>query len=197
MIKKMVSLILVVSLSLVFVPVLFSKDGGHVGEQNMLNVNILFSNNPGTTVTNASGTTYKYYGYAFTENKVYPSQYWGEFPLFFFGEQVGVTVKITNNGPRAKAKVRIKTESYVLRTDGSNGAPMMEPKIVDLEVARGETKTIDASFIAQNTAAMESGLDRILVKVLHINEGDGSGNPEPALIMVKEGVFCPPEYVKK
>ena len=170
--------------------------GQHIGEQNMLDVNIQFSNSYGNTITNSAGTYYNFFGYTFYENKVYQPQYWGVFPLYFFNTQVGVTVKVTNKGPRAKSKIRIKTDAFVLNTDGSSGVSLADPKITDIEVNKGETKTIDASFIAEYREGADSGLDRFIVKVLHINEGGGPGNEEPSLIMSKEGVFCPPEYKK-
>ena len=170
--------------------------GQHKGEQNMLDVDIQFSNSSGRTITNAAGVYYNFWGYTFYENKVYTSEYWGVYPLYFFGDNVGVTVKVTNKGPRAKAKMRIKTEANVLLTNGANGVALTEPKITEVEVMKGETKTIDASFVAEYREGADSGLDRFVVKVLHINEGGGPGNSEPALIMKKEGVFCPPKYKK-
>lgn len=193
---KKISLI-VSLLCLVFPQQVFSKQGQHVGEQKMLDVEIQFSKMSGTTVTNANGVYYNFWGYVFYENKVYPHQYWGTYPLYFFGQEVGVTVKVTNKGPKEKAKLRIKVESYVLNTDGSNGVELMKPKIIDVEVNKNETKIIDASFVADYVEGADSGLDRFVVKVLHINEGGGFGNTEPALIMVKEGIFCPPKYNQK
>jgi len=190
---KKISLIISL-LCLIFTQQVFCKQGQHIGEQKMLDVDIQFSNMSGTTVTNANGVYYNFWGYVFHENKVYLPQYWGTYPLYFFGQEVGVKVKITNKGPREKLKVRIKVESYVLNTDGSNGVPLMAPKIIDVEVNKNETKIIDASFVADYVEGADSGLDRFIVKVLHINEGGGFGNPEPALIMVKEGIFCPPKY---
>ncbi len=192
--KKFVILISVILFSLTFVSPSFAKQGKHTGEQNMLDVDIQFLGSSGTTITDADGIHYHFYGLVTHEGKVYPSKYWGTYALYFFGTETGVTVKVTNKGPRAKAKVRVQTEAYVLRTDGSNGATLAKPRVIDVEVARGETKIIDASFTGEYTPGMESGLDRFLVKVSHMNEGGGKGNPEPALIMVKEGVFCPPEY---
>ncbi|MEW6556507.1 MAG: hypothetical protein AB1349_04030 [Elusimicrobiota bacterium] len=195
MVKKLISglcglgLIMVLSASL-------QSAGQHLGEQNMLDVQIIFSNSYGTTITNAAGTYYNFFGYTFYENKVYPSQYWGSFPLYFFGTQVGVTVKVTNKGPRAKSKIRVKSESYALLTNGSSGVALTDPKSIDVAVNKGETKTIDASFVAEYREGADSGLDRFVVKVLHINEGGGPGNSEPALIMQKEGIFCPPKYKK-
>lgn len=172
----------------------FAKSGLHKGERKMFDVEIKFFNSFGKTITNETGTYYNFWGYTFYEPKVYPEEYWGEFPLYFFGSEVGVIVKVKNNGPRKKAKIRIKVEAYVLKTDGSNGVSLMEPKTIDIIVNKGEEKEIDASFIAEYVEGAESGLDRFIVKVLHINEGGGKGNPEPSLIMQKEGVFCPPEY---
>jgi len=169
--------------------------GEHKGEAQMLDVDIQFSGARGYTVTNADGIFYHFYGIVAKENKIYPEKYWGSVPLYFFGQTIPVTVVVTNKGPRAKAKIKVVSESYCLMTDGSNGAALMKPKIVEVEIARGETKTIDASFNCEYTPEADSGLDRFTVKVLHINSGGGPGNEEPALIMSREGIFCPPEYI--
>jgi hypothetical protein len=192
--------LLIFQIGFIFLFCLFSfcvAQGKHKGEERMLDVEITFSGAFGTTVTNSEGTYYNFlWGYTLYEEKVYPQQYWGEYPLYFFGLPVGVTVKITNKGPREKCKLSIKSEAFVLRTDGSSGAPLMVPKVVDVEVKRGETKVVDASFVCEYVDGADSGLDRFIVKVLHTNEGNGSegNNYEPALIMQKEGVFCPPKY---
>ena len=196
--KRVISFVAVISaFCLMFVPALFSGQGNHLGEQKMLDVDIQFLNPSGKTITGADGVFYHFGGYKIHENKVYPPEYWGEFPLYFFGQRVGLNVTVKNKGPRAKAKVRIKTEAYCLLTDGSSGAMLCEPQIISVEIARGETKTIDASFVTRYTPAAESGLDRFLIKVMHVNEGGGPGNEEPGLIMVREGIFCPPEYMEK
>src|SRR3989339_486106 len=192
--KKLFLMIAVLAVSLIVAPGLFAA-GNHNGEQDMLDVDIQFINSFGTTVTNAQGTFYNVNGYVSREDKIYPPQYWGTYALYFFDGPTGIMVKVTNKGPRAKAKIRIKTEAYILRTDGSSGTKLMEPKTIDIELAKGETKNIDASFVLPYDPSLESGLDRFLEKVLHVNEGE-SGK-EPGLIMVKEGVYCPPEYIKK
>ncbi len=172
---------------------LYAK-GKHKGEVKQLDVDISFYAVSGQTITDASGIRYcNTAGRCSYENKVYPPEYWGTFPMFYFGRLAGITVKITNNGPRNIVKLLITTEAYILKTDGSSGVPMTQPRYIKVEVEKGETKIINASFTAEYTPGMESGLDRFLVKVSHINQGGGKGNPEPSLIMVKEGVFCPPE----
>ncbi|MHC4503031.1 MAG: hypothetical protein ACYTFI_06990 [Planctomycetota bacterium] len=175
------------------------QSGPHVGEHSRLEVDIVFSRAFGETVTDEEGIHYYFEGTAAHEDKVYPSEYWGTFPLYFFGTEVGVTVTLRNLGPRAKIKARVRTEAYVLLTDGSNGAVLAEPQEIDVVVTRDEAVTIDASFTAQYTAGVESGLDRFVVKVLHPNEAgeisDTVSEDDPALITVAEGVFCPPDIV--
>ncbi len=191
--KKLISIMTI--LFIAYLCFTQTKQGKHIGEQKMLDVQIEFLEPFGKTVTNSQGTFYYYYNWLIgIEDKVYPPQYWGEFPLYFFGLPTKVLVKITNLGPRAKTKVAIKTESYVLKTDGSNGTTLKQPETIEVEISKGETKLIDASFTTEWTQEADSGLDRFIVKVLHINEGGGPGNLEPALIMQKEGVFCPPKY---
>lgn len=168
------------------------KAGAHVGEVKQLAVDVTFAGSFGTTITNAGGIDYNFYGITIHEEKVYPQRYWGSFPLYFFGTKVDATVTVTNNGPRAKEKLRVTTRAYVLNTDGSNGAPLAVDKVTDFWVAKGETKSIDASFTPVFAAGMDSGLDRVEVLVQHVNEGGGPGNEFPALIMAKEAILCPP-----
>lgn len=174
-----------------------NESKGQPGVARMLDVEIQFTDAFGKTVTNEQGIFYHIWGYVFHENKIYPSEYWGEYPLYFFGSPVGVRVTVKNNGPANRAKLAIKTEAQVLRTDGSAGVALVPAKTYEVVLARGESRTIDASFVAEYTPQAESGLDTFTVKVLHQNEGGGAGNQEPALIMVKRGVFCPPEYNKQ
>ncbi len=164
-------------------------DGQHMGERRQLDVDIVFSQEYGVTITDETGIHYHIGDWVFDEDKVYPSQYWGEFPLYYFGTEVGVAVTIRNNGPQKKAKLRIRTEAHVLLTDGTSGVALAAPQEFDVEVMRDESVTIDASFVAEYVAGAESGLDRFLVTVLHPNQGGG----DPAIIMQKEGVFCPPD----
>ncbi|MEA3507052.1 MAG: hypothetical protein U9R36_06160 [Elusimicrobiota bacterium] len=171
----------------------YSKGGKHIGERKMLDVKIEFLKPSGRTITNENGTFYHYRGRVYSESKVYLRKYWGEFPLYFIGRPAYIKVTVANRGPRAKAKVRIKTECYTLNTDGSDGMSLMEPKIVDIEVPDGQSETVDATFTINYRPGLESGLDRFKVKVLHMNRGGGKGNEEPALIMEKEGIFCPPD----
>jgi hypothetical protein len=169
------------------------EPGPQFGELKQLSVDIAFSGASGTTVTDESGITYIVGSWVSSENKVYPSEYWGVFPLYFFGDEVGVTVTVTNLGPRKTFRLVLRTEAYCLRTDGSNGATLLAPTDVAIQVERDETVQVDASFTASFVAGAESGLDRFIVKVLHPNVVD-TPNGEPAIILQKEAIFCPPEH---
>jgi len=188
--------ITLLSIALLFPSIILAKGGQHTGEKKMLDVTIEFYNQQGTTITNAYGVQYHHSGMVQHENKVYPSQYWGTYPLYFFGDEVGVKVTVTNSGPRATVNLQLTAESYVILLSGESGESLMQPKTAQFSVARGETKTIDFSFTTQYSPDAESGLDRFTVKLQHPNQGGGPGNAYPALIMEKEGVFCPPEYQK-
>ncbi len=168
--------------------------GEHVGEVKQLEVNVAFSGQYGHTVTDENGTFYHFWGYVFYENKVYPPEYWGVFPLYFFGTEVGATITVKNKGPRKRAKLRVRSEVYCLHADGSNGAELTSPQETDIDLGPGETATVNASFVAGYVDGAESGLDRLVIKILHPNAGGGPGNSDPALIMMKEAIFCPPEY---
>jgi hypothetical protein len=168
------------------------KAGEHSGEVKQLAVDLQFSGASGSTTTNAQGIFYNFWGITLSEPKIYPTQYWGTVPLYFFGQNVGATVTVTNNGPRATEKLRITTQVYVLNTDGGSGVKLAQDRVSEFSVAKGETKVVDASFTPQFVPGADSGLDRVVILVQHPNEGGGPGSLYPALIMAKEAVLCPP-----
>lgn len=173
-------------------PVNPDRSGEHIGERNQLDMTFEFSGEYGETITDENGTFYCVFGEVFYEPKVYQPEYWGVFPLYFFGTDVGMSVTVTNMGPRRTENLRVETECRVLKTDGSNGAQLSPPAYYDFELERNQSVTIDTSFPSVETVDAESGLDRVLVKLLHPNNGKDA--KDPALIMSKEGVICPPEF---
>lgn len=142
-----------------------SKDGWHTGERQNLDIDIAFHGAYGETVTDGEGTTYSYYGQSHHEAKVYPPEYWGVFPLYFFGTPVGITVSIENKSAVNTAHLSVGTECYVLKADASNGGTLLSPGSFYMDVEPGQTKTFDASFNAEYSDDLESGLDRFLVKI--------------------------------
>jgi hypothetical protein len=154
------------------------KDGWHTGEEGMLDVNVEFSGSFGETITDSEGTAYHVWGCSIFEDKVYPPEYWGVFPLYFYDTLVGITVTLQNNSETDNADVRIKTECYTLRTDGSNGAELAAPTQTDTEILPGESVTLDGSFTAAYVEGADSGLDRFLVKVFRVEKDE---EPEPEL----------------
>lgn len=135
------------------------------------------------------------------EDKVYIPKYRGTYPLYLMGMQVGVTVSVTNKGPRKRTKLRIGTECYTLHTDGANGLPLADPQEYDVIIEHGETKVIDASFYAGVVPDEESGLDRFIVKLWRSDgddddddDGDDDDDDQSQPFMTKEGIFCPPAY---
>jgi hypothetical protein len=168
------------------------KAGEHTGEVKQLAVDLEFSGAIGDTVTDAGGINYNFWGMTFHDNQVYPQQYWGDFPLYFFGGTVGATVTVSNLGPRATENLMVTTQVFVLNTDGSSGVSLAPDKVTQFSVAKGQTQTIDASFVPQFVPGASSGLDRVVILVQHINDGGGPGNSYPALIVAKEAILCPP-----
>jgi hypothetical protein len=174
-------------------PVRDLHGGNHVGEVRQLEVDIAFTGSYGETVTDEYGTFYHIWGHVYYEDKTYTPEYWGVFPLYFFDTQVGVNVTVKNLGPRKKANLRVRTEAYCLNTDGTSGVELTPKQEHDVSLELGEEASLDCSFMAEYVEGADSGLDRLIVKILHPNNGGGPGNSDPALIMMKEAIFCPPE----
>jgi len=140
-----------------------------------LTINVSFSKHSGETITDQNGTCYNVFGFSSFENKIYPSEYWGVFPLYFFGDMVGVTVSVTNQSSSRKAKLLIRTECYCLNTDGSNGAKLMTPREIETMVNANESRDVDASFYTEYSPEADSGLDRLLIKIYNAPAADGDG----------------------
>lgn len=170
------------------------KAGEHNGELKQLEVGINFSGSYGVTTTNATGITYNFFGQSLFENKVYPSRYWGSFPLYFFGLPVFADVSVRNLGPRQSFRLRVTSQAYALNLDGSNGVRLAPDVVREFNVNKGETQNLDMSFTPQFVPGADSGLDRFVILVQHINQGgQGLGNEYPALILAKEAILCPPD----
>jgi len=140
------------------------------GEINV-DVGVAFSGGWGETITDENGTYYNICGWTMFEPKVYPPEYWGVFPLYFFNDTVGVTLALQNQGD-TRAKVRIRTECYCLGTDGASGAELMAPSEREAAADVGTTENVDASFVCEYTPEADSGLDRFLVKVMNPDAAD-------------------------
>jgi len=130
-----------------------------------VDVGVAFSDEYGQTVTDENGTFYNVFGWSFFTDKVYPPEYWGVFPLYFFDSRVGILMTVTNTSAGTSAKVRLRQECYCLRTDGSNGAELTDPTEDDVAVAAGDSAAFDASFWVNYTPYAEEGLDRFLINV--------------------------------
>lgn len=140
------------------------------GDTLELAVDIAFSGEYGQTITDETGTRYCFAGQVFYENKVYPPEYWGVFPMYFEGTQVGVGIDVENASESRKADVLVRNECYCLRTDGGNGAALMTPTTDSVDIDRGAALSIDGSFIAVAVPGMESGLDRFTVEVFGLDD---------------------------
>lgn len=143
------------------------------GEPVSLEVNIEFFGEYGETVTDENGTSYHMYGETFYEDKVYPPEYWGVFPLYFWDTEVGITTTVRNTSDSRDTTVRMTTESYCLGTDGSNGAELAPKTATNVTLAAGTEKVIDTSFIVGYTPDADSGLDRFIIKLFNV-EDDGA-----------------------
>lgn len=170
------------------------KAGQHNGELKQLQADVVFSGAYGVTTTDAGGITYNFWGLSQHEDKVYPRQYWGSFPLYFFDLPVLSEVIVSNLGPRQSFRIRVTQQEYALNLDGSNGVKLADDVVREFDVAKGETQRLDMSFTPRFVPGADSGLDRIVILVQHINQGGaGQGNPYSALILAKEAILCPPD----
>ena len=182
------------TLCLVFVSINTSIGAGkHYGEMKMLYADIEFMSPVGSTLADETGLTYYYMGNVFFNyDLVYPEEYYGTYPLYYPGNPVPTKITVTNYGPRAIAKHTLVTEAYSINLDGSLGESIREPDIFEFEVALGETIVIDGTFTLPADGKNPAGLNLVTISIYH-NRND---NNDASLIMTKDAVFCPPEYLE-
>lgn len=111
-------------------------------------------------------------------------------PLYFFGTETIINIGVTNEGPRELAMLSVRSEAFVLHTDGTSGDSFGNLQVNDIEAHLYETVNIDASFTTEDTT-LDSGLDRLAISV-----SSGDGNVCPIVTTEHEAIFCPPEYVE-
>lgn len=187
MIRKLLSMALV--LSICIAPVM--AGGKHYGELKMITAEIVFLFPRGTCVTDSTGITYIIDGNDLHLDIVYPSEYWGTYPLYLPGNEVNTKMLITNSGPRQVAKHTIVHEANVINPDGSIGEALIAPVVQEnIEVALGETKIIDASFVLP---IQGKSLNIFSLKLYHHYNAD---SPDASLILNQKAVFCPPEILQ-
>ena len=66
--------------------------GEHKGEAAKITASVSFLNPYGQTTADSTGITYRVGGWSHHENKIYPSAYWGTFPLYFVGTTMNFSV---------------------------------------------------------------------------------------------------------
>lgn len=166
--------------------------GAHAGERGKIQARVSFLTPTGQTVTDGSGITYRAGSWSYHESKVYPSRYWGTFPLYFVGQTMTFSVTLSNTAAQGDKpfKVRVEALNHVLETSGGLGmqlAPPQEWLVQDLRPGQSQTRQFSI-YIAPNPA-LPSGLDVTKVRILHLNEG---ANSDAGLIKEELAVWCPP-----
>jgi len=177
-------LLLALLISLCIVSLSSVTAGEQSGKGKMLEVDIEFLAPIGTAVADSTGMTYWIEGEGFHSDIVYAEEYWGEYPLYLPGGDVPIRITVTDRKShgKAKSKLVVKTQCFRMNLDGSNGEVLIIPQTINIELARGETRTIDTIL---PLSAGEKLLNRVLVEIYN--------KKRKKLIMTREGIFCPPE----
>lgn len=164
--------------------------GMHAGEADKISAEVSFLNPAGRTTAGSQGITYNAGGWSMTEAKFYPPDFFGTYPLYFFGTTMNFNVVLANRTTQGKKsfKVRVEALSHVLETSGAPGQPLAAPQEWVVEsLGPGETKTLQGS-VALFDPSVPSGLDITRIRVSHLNEGAEGA----ALIKEVKAVWCPP-----
>src|SRR5688572_8091584 len=80
-----------------FSPCQTGAEGLHQGEVDKLAITVDFVNPYGYTTTDPYGIHYHYFGFVFSEPKIYPSATFGQrYPLYFMGGPMNFRVTVRN-----------------------------------------------------------------------------------------------------
>lgn len=168
--------------------------GRHVGEADKIEAYVTFHSSSGQTTTDAAGITYRapQWNWQFFEPKVYPSAYWGTYPLYFMGQTMSFTVTLKNKTTKGNKsfKIRVKALNQVLEINGSAGMELAPPQewAVD-SLGPGESRTLNGSVYIAENPNLPSGLDLTRIRIYHLN----NGSPEAGFIREDVAVWCPPK----
>lgn len=164
--------------------------GLHAGEADRISAEVSFLNPAGQTTAGPQGVTYNVGSWSLTEAKVYPPEFYGTHPLYFFGTTMRFNVVLINRTSRGQKslKVRVEALSHVLETSGLPGQSLAAPQEWVVEsLGPGEMRTLRGE-VALFDPNVPSGLDITRIRVSHLNEGAEGA----ALIKEVRAVWCPP-----
>ncbi|MEK7766971.1 MAG: hypothetical protein AAB368_12110, partial [bacterium] len=100
--------------------------GKHIGDAEPLSWTIEYLDSWGRTVVDAAGGHFfhdRCCGGFRTDDPswIYPSLYYGTFPMYYIGTTMRYRLTITNNGPRAYKNLRVVAIQEYLNPDGGAG----------------------------------------------------------------------------
>src|SRR3989338_1623838 len=160
---------LVLFLASIVISSSISADGLHsgLGQAGGLQVSVNFLNPSGHTYADASGIHYNLWDYyLINENLYYKSSTWGQlYPLYFLGQTVDFTVKVTNVAPGKRSyRLRVIGLANELRPPFTIGHALTGPQEWIVLLGPGETKTL-MGHIALTDPNTSSGLDIVHIQL--------------------------------
>ena len=114
------------------------------------------------------------------ESKILPSQYWGSYPLYYTGQTMHYTIRLTNAGNRKLKRLTVVAIQEFLNTAGQIGVRIGSDAVRDWFIAKlekGESVTLEGSIAIPSTD-IESGLDQTHIQVFKSKKGEREGADE-------------------
>ncbi|MDP3962896.1 MAG: hypothetical protein Q8Q39_00140 [bacterium] len=172
-----------------------SKTGNHAGEEINLRYAVEYLDPLGVTIADADGITYAPFSYAPSyESKVYPTQYFGSYPLYFSGMTLHFRVHITNTDRRMFRNLQLLAWQEWLHESGGSGEAFAEPNLNEWFV---DALQPGQTIVLEGTSAIPfgpSGLDQTHLQIIHRNGDDSlqiNGGGEIIVDDPQAGIWCP------
>jgi hypothetical protein len=195
--KSLLPLIPVLFVSLVL-PV--SAAGAHAGEAPKITATLDFLAAQGWSTTDSSGITYYFGGTSTFEQKVYPAEYWGTFPGYYYGTTMHYHINLNSNMPQGKKPYKIKVQaiSNVLNetvNGGGLGAEIGTSETWEvIDLLSGQAQTLTGTVVIPNDGSLPSGLNVTRIIISHLNNANDPDEDDSVagLVDVTYNCWCPP-----
>jgi hypothetical protein len=175
--------------------------GKHIGDGEPLSWKIEYLDAWGRTFVDAAGGHFFHDrccgGFqTYDPSWIYPQQYYGQYPMYYFGTTMRYRITLTNNSNRTYNNLRVVAIQEYLTNDNTWGEWLTPDAAKDWylpHLGGGESVTFEGTLYLGVGSDTHGGLDQTHLQVQHWNPGGGIPGAGSVIIDdAQANIFCPP-----
>lgn len=175
--------------------------GKHIGDGEPLSWKIEYLDAWGRTYVDATGGHFFHDrccgGFeTYDPSWIYPTQYYGEYPMYYFGTTMRYRITLTNNAKRSYMNLRVVAIQEYLTNNNTWGEWLTPDAAKDWyvpELRGGQSITFEGTLYLGVGSDTHGGLDQTHLQVQHWNPGGGIPGAGSVIIDdAQANIFCPP-----